>query len=151
MTIPRQWSSEASHYLWNQIPTDKWSLRLSGATEETRAPQGSLSLWGEGRGHFCLPTPERTQSQGKAVRFIVVRPLKLSSWLTKCGDTRGSHQLIAVEISRGGLWRIHCPHLQNRVWWAEAVGQGQSGLCEDQELSNSNTQSGPEWLIPKAF
>lgn len=35
------WTSEASRYLWNQILTDKRSLRLSGAAE-MRAPQGSV-------------------------------------------------------------------------------------------------------------
>lgn len=121
------WTSEASHYPWNH-PTDKWSLSLFWCNRNEGTPRLCLR-WGW-RGHFCLPAPERTQSQGKAVRFIVVRPLKSSSRLTKCGDARQRYQLIVMEVNLEGLWGIRRPHLQSGVWWAGAVGKGRVGCTK---------------------
>lgn len=143
------WTSEASRYLWNQILTDKRSLRLSGAAE-MRAPQGSVL--GVGRAGTRLSSPSWEDAEprkGCQVHCGPTTKIKFSVnkvWrqATKASADRGGNK-------PGGLWGIHRPHLQNRVWCAGVVGQGQSGLCEDPELSTSNTQSRPEWWIPTAF
>lgn len=142
------WTSEASHYPWNH-PTDKWSLSLFWCNRNEGTPR--LCLWGVAGTLLSSCSLEDTEPRKSCqvhrgpttkIKFSVNKVWRRTAKVSADRDGSKPGRSLGNTPSSSA----------ERSVMSGGCREGQSGLYEDQEeISTSTTQSGPEWLIPKAF